>query len=222
MHQYTGSATIYVMTTKPDRREQRRLATREQLLEAAEKVFGTLGFQQATILDITEAANVSKRTFYLHFADKDALLEALAQEHFARVYQEIDRLHEEIDPHKSSAEINREKHYKSMERAFAYCAEHPDLMQAILGKDASYKLNAMARDYIATTMERELLAECPFRPDAPVPPEIVAHSIAGMMFQLLSWWVQHPNRYSPQEMAAMSTSMLYDSVEINFMEAQTE
>jgi AcrR family transcriptional regulator len=37
-----------------------------------------LGYQEASVLDITEAADVSKRTFYLHFTDKEDVIEALA------------------------------------------------------------------------------------------------------------------------------------------------
>ena len=61
-----------------DRREQRRLETRQRLLDAAKQVFSQIGYQEASILDLTEAADVSKRTFYLHFTDKEAIIEELA------------------------------------------------------------------------------------------------------------------------------------------------
>ena len=68
-----------------DRREQRRLDTRRRLLDAAEQVFSQKGYQEASVLDITDAADVSKRTFYLHFTDKEAVIEALAM----RVLEEL-------------------------------------------------------------------------------------------------------------------------------------
>ncbi|MFI9206024.1 TetR/AcrR family transcriptional regulator [Streptomyces sp. NPDC053048] len=50
---------------------------REDILRAGEKVFGTIGFDQATIVDLADAAEIGKGTFYLYFDSKDHLLGAL-------------------------------------------------------------------------------------------------------------------------------------------------
>ncbi|GGP75990.1 TetR/AcrR family transcriptional regulator [Streptomyces abikoensis] len=50
---------------------------REDILRAGEEVFGTVGFNQATITDLTNAADIGKGTFYLYFDSKDHLLGAL-------------------------------------------------------------------------------------------------------------------------------------------------
>ena len=44
--------------------------TRRRLLEAAESVFAELGYHDASIVKITEAAGVGQGTFYLYFASK--------------------------------------------------------------------------------------------------------------------------------------------------------
>ena len=44
--------------------------TRRRLLEAAEAVFAELGYHDASIVKITEAAGVGQGTFYLYFASK--------------------------------------------------------------------------------------------------------------------------------------------------------
>ncbi|RAZ84569.1 TetR/AcrR family transcriptional regulator [Mesorhizobium hawassense] len=56
---------------------------REELLDHAQALFLTHGYDRASLNDVIAAAGVSKGAFYHYFASKEALLEALA-ERFAR------------------------------------------------------------------------------------------------------------------------------------------
>lgn len=49
---------------------QRGQRTRQQLLDAAEAVFGEKGYEQASISEITQRAGVAQGTFYVYFPDK--------------------------------------------------------------------------------------------------------------------------------------------------------
>jgi AcrR family transcriptional regulator len=50
---------------------------RTELLDAAERLFAERGLNATTVADITEAAGVSKGSFYVYFASRDELLDAL-------------------------------------------------------------------------------------------------------------------------------------------------
>jgi TetR/AcrR family fatty acid metabolism transcriptional regulator len=63
-------------------------ASREAILEAAEKVFAEHGFHAARVEEIARAAGVAKGTVFLHFGDKENLLFALV-EHRATTFQEL-------------------------------------------------------------------------------------------------------------------------------------
>ena len=52
--------------------------TRRRLIAAAEETFLSAGFISTTVDDITAAAGVSRATFYLHFANKGAILREIA------------------------------------------------------------------------------------------------------------------------------------------------
>jgi AcrR family transcriptional regulator len=52
-------------------------ATRERLLDAAENVFGELGYDSTRVADIAARAGISHGMFYRHFADKDAILNTI-------------------------------------------------------------------------------------------------------------------------------------------------
>jgi AcrR family transcriptional regulator len=54
-------------------------ARRDQIVEAATRVFAEKGFHRATTREVARAAGVSEGTIYNYFADKDALLMAILE-----------------------------------------------------------------------------------------------------------------------------------------------
>lgn len=56
------------------RREAHKLATRQALQEAADRLFAERGFEKTTVRDIVEAAGVTERTFFRYFAGKQELI----------------------------------------------------------------------------------------------------------------------------------------------------
>jgi AcrR family transcriptional regulator len=54
--------------------------TQAKILEAAKRVFGTKGFSNATIQDISEQADLGHGTFYLYFKDKKDVFYALVSQ----------------------------------------------------------------------------------------------------------------------------------------------
>jgi AcrR family transcriptional regulator len=66
--------------SEPRRDEVRNLvvrARREQIIEAATRVFAEKGFRRSTTREVARAAGVSEGTIYNYFEDKDALLLAI-------------------------------------------------------------------------------------------------------------------------------------------------
>lgn len=58
-------------------RQESKEATRERLIEAAEKIFVRKGFDDASVEEISEAAGFSRGAFYSNFEDKDEIFLAL-------------------------------------------------------------------------------------------------------------------------------------------------
>jgi len=64
--------------THPKRERGRR--TRQQLLDAAEAAFGSRGYFETSIVDITRRAQVAQGTFYVYFPSKRAIFSELVRE----------------------------------------------------------------------------------------------------------------------------------------------
>ncbi|MHB8501268.1 MAG: TetR/AcrR family transcriptional regulator [Candidatus Acidiferrales bacterium] len=67
------------------RRERRSAETRESLFRAALDLFARKGFNETTVGDITEAADVGKGTFFNYFPSKDHILLAFGEMQLAKL-----------------------------------------------------------------------------------------------------------------------------------------
>ena len=62
-----------------ERKEREKEQRRDEIIQAAEKVFFSKGFEQSTMDDIADKAELSKGTLYLYFKSKEDLHMAVAR-----------------------------------------------------------------------------------------------------------------------------------------------
>lgn len=148
--------------------------TRRALLEAAEEVFGELGWETASIVKITERAGVSQGTFYRYFVSKQAIFDELVDDLNRRVRR---AMAEGAAAGRTRTEAER----GGFEGFFKFTSEHPSLYRVIrqaefASPDALHRhyerIAAGYKEALSEAMERGEIG----RGD----PEVLAYALMGV------------------------------------------
>ena len=99
---------------------RRGTETRQRLLDAAEHVFAQLGYPEASIVKITEAAGVAQGTFYLYFSSKKEVFDELVRDLNRRVRYAMKEA-------SSQGGKRLEAELLGFEAYFRFTQEHPGL-----------------------------------------------------------------------------------------------
>jgi AcrR family transcriptional regulator len=102
----------------------RGVETRQRLLDASEAVFGALGYHDASIVKVTEAAGVGQGTFYLYFASKKDVFDELVRDLNRRVRHAMKEA-------SSQGETRLESELLGFGAYFRFTGKHPALYRII-------------------------------------------------------------------------------------------
>ena len=120
------------------RREQRKRATRQLILDAGCATFSELGFDACTIRDIVRRTGLASGTFYNYFDTKEAVLRELIDDEIGRLSERMQEARRRArDPHSFVRNAYRE--------AFRAIVGRPDLYRILLRNEA------VVRDMYAET-----------------------------------------------------------------------
>ena len=136
------------MPHEQNRHAQRKAATHQSLIDAARALIVERGYNNVDILDITDRANVSKATFYTHFANKEACVRELMEQGFDALADELLCVEQDIEP---------EWVYAKFQRIFLWARENRELLLIMVGGAASSQLNVFGREYMVRVTEQTLM-----------------------------------------------------------------
>ncbi len=172
------------MTEAPLKRRDRRIERTHQLLSnALMELIVERGYDSITIQDITDRANVSRTTFYLHFKDKDELLfnsmqaiyDGLISNHGGLMKGEISE--DDFDTLPCDASD------------FIHVAEYADFYRAMLSQQGSAVFILRVMSYLAD-MIKPTLIEKGGETELKMPPGLIAAFLAGAEVGVMKWWIE--------------------------------
>src|SRR5947199_7304849 len=102
----------------------RGVETRQRLLDASEQVFADLGYYDASIVKITEAAGVGQGTFYLYFQSKHEIFDELVRDLNRRIRHAMTES-------ASKGTTRLEQELLGFRGYFDFAARHPGLYRII-------------------------------------------------------------------------------------------
>jgi AcrR family transcriptional regulator len=181
---------------KTDRRPQR---TRRQLSHALVELIKEKSFDDITVQNVIDRADIGRSTFYTHFRDKEDLLDKDWEGFLTALAGHID-----WDRVGDGSFV-----------PVAYFFHHLKEAQTFYkGLVRSRKTDWIFRNgvrYFSRNIESELNARTGSK-SASIPNAILAHFLANEMFSLLQWWLDHKMPFTPERMDEIYHELVTPSV----------
>jgi AcrR family transcriptional regulator len=177
-------------------RTSRGTRTRAKLLAAAEQVFSTLGYHEASIVKITEEAGVGLGTFYLYFAGKAEVFDEVVRDLNHRVRQAMSVA-------SSEAPTRIEAERAGFRAFFRFTAQHPALYRII--RQAEFVSPGAMREHYSSIVEgyREGLVSAQAKGEVrPLDPTVAAWALMGagelIGMRWVLWEAEDSNGQAPE------------------------
>ena len=154
------------MSTPPDRRSRKRLATRQAIADAATRLFFERGFDQVTVDEIARAADVGRMTVFNHFRRKEDMFFDLDEVGRAELVAAIEQRDSGVAPLEAlrlfaHRVVTEEKPYVSFFHGSQFFVE-------VIEASESLKARARAiRDEVAQLLTTTLATSVGRAPDDP-------------------------------------------------------
>lgn len=172
-----------------DRRQRR---TREAIFNAFTLLLSKKNYNNITVGEIIEVANIGRATFYTHFETKDFLLKALCLELFEHIFNVEEG--EEGNKHNIfSCDIH--------DSVFLHLFKHIKKNDNNICKLLSSNNNELFLEYFKSEM-RELIKRnlSLFEGKKPtkIPQEFWINHITSTFIETLRWWIKNQMKESPE------------------------
>lgn len=167
-----------------DRRSQR---TRQALIHALIELLTARHYDQITIQDIVDQANVGRATFYVHYQNKDDLLKS----GFERV---LDILVQQI--------VSSEKDQCLFDTSmlFRHAQGHYELYRTLIWGSGFDLMTQEGHAALSKKIEDRFALLLTGRQLPSIPLPILSCSVAGTLLVMLKWWLDNKMPYSPERM----------------------
>ena len=175
--------------------DRRQKKTRESIFRAFSELLSKKHYNQITVGEIIERADVGRATFYAHFETKDFLLKELCEELFCHIFD--------------ATEQGGEKHRHIFEceaptsvflHLFQHLQNNDNNILALLACDN----NELFLGYFKTSL-KELIAKqlhlFSNEMDGEIPREFWIHHISATFVETVRWWVDNGLKESAQTIA---------------------
>ena len=182
-----------------DRRVKR---TRKLLAEALVSLALEKGYEEITIQEITDRADIGYRTFFRHYQDKDDLLQDVLRTTMAEVHQ-LMRL---PSPDKLADPSFHEAPLENGRILFQHVQDNADAYRVLL------QSGPVGLEPVRAFACQEATGLFSAIPDSPIPPEIMANHVISANFSLIRWWLNNDMPYSPEKMGEYSAQLIMGPV----------
>ena len=170
---------------KQDRRSQR---TQQALMDALISLLAVKHYDEISINDIVERANVGRSTFYAHYQTKDDLLKS----GFERV---LDMLIQNISFGEADQDLRLDTR-----PLFRHAQGHYEIYRTLVWGSGFELLTKDGHAALSAKFQESFTRFLSGKPEPAVPLTVLAYASAGTLLLLLKWWLDNKMPFSPEYM----------------------
>lgn len=172
-----------------DRRQQK---TRKAIFDALGTLLERKRFENITVQEIIDEANIGRSTFYAHFETKDDLLKEMCTDIFQHIFN--DRLPQEADHDYSTGSPNLEL---KLGHILYHLRESKGNLKGILDGESGELFMRFLKKYLRDLFER-------YKKDfsADIPADFLLHHLSASFAEAVKWWMTEDTKHSPEEVAS--------------------
>lgn len=173
--------------------DRRSLRTRTALGDALLELLAVRGWDDIAVRNICERANIGRSTFYLHYPNKDALLQSGLEGLQAELQRQARTRSDNASPSTEALGV-----FRFALGLIEHAHEQRKVFRNIIGRRSGYVVQQRFREMVVRLITDELPAST-----GSFPRGAVARWLAGAFVELLSWWIDQRTRLSPKELAML-------------------
>lgn len=186
--------------TSIDRRVAR---SREMLHQALLSLIIEKGYEEITVENICDRANVGRSTFYAHFTSKDELKR-----------RGLEHLRQELIEQQINASSGADPNVRGLAftlTMFEHARDHIHLYRALVGSRGGAIALTTIRQTLCEIVRREL-AEVQGKDSHGTPREFAVQYIVGAYMAVLTWWLDGGAKLPPQRINDMFQRLATDGI----------
>lgn len=172
--------------------DRRQRKTRELIFKAFISLLSKKNFNDITVGEIIELANVGRATFYAHFETKDFLLKDLCAELFDHIF------YTETPERISQTNLF---HCESNDFVFLHLFNHIKKNDNNIGRLLSSKNNELFLEYFKNGVKELVINHLSFfesKKPKIVPLDFWVNHLTATFIETLRWWIFNKMKESPQ------------------------
>lgn len=184
---------------KTDRRSQR---TQNSLHEALMLLMQEKRYDDITVQDIIDRANVGRSTFYAHYQDKEDLMTS-----------GLMRLMQILSEMAAEPSVTGEERLLPTRELFEHVQENQNLFRGMVRGRGLELFFEKGQEFWIQKITTDLQARLPKGKQPTVPIPIISQFVAGTFVTILRWWLDNKMPYSPKEMDGMLQRLIQPAVQ---------
>lgn len=182
--------------------DRRQRKTREAIFNAFTELLSKKEFNQITVGEIIDAADIGRATFYAHFETKDYLLKKFCEELFCHIF---DTENDNQDKHKHIFTCDGSD--SVFLHLFQHLQKNDNNILALLSSENNALFLKYFRTNLETLVENHLiLFEASRSKD--VPAAFWKNHIVSTLVETIRWWIDGGIRESPEDITKYFFTLL--------------